>query len=253
MKVCVLASGSKGNVTYIETEKTKSLIDIGMSCAYIEKNLKDIGVDPKEIQRIFITHAHSDHTNGLRVFLKKYNPTIYLTEPMEEEIDLIIDNTFYITKDEEIEDLLVRPIKTSHDAKDSNGYVFISNDKSLMYMTDTGYINVRNFNKLKDHDMYVLESNHDIEMLMKGPYPYHLKQRILGDKGHLSNKDTAYYLSEFTTEKTKKVVLAHLSEHNNTPDKALESYYKAYKKANKKAPTVEVAKQKERLEVVTLW
>ena len=97
-------------------------------------------------------------------------------------------------------------------------------------MTDTGYINVKNFNKLKDHDMYVLESNHDIEMLMKGPYPYHLKQRILGDKGHLSNKDTAYYLSEFTTDKTKKVILAHLSEHNNTPDKALESYYKAYKK-----------------------
>lgn len=253
MKICVLASGSKGNVTYIETKKTKSLIDIGMSCAYVEKNLKDIGVDPKEIQRIFITHAHSDHINGLRVFIKKYNPAIYLTQPMEEEIDLIIDNTFYITKDEQIDDLLVRPIKTSHDAKDSNGYVFISNNKSLMYMTDTGYINVRNFNKLKDHDMYILESNHDIEMLMKGPYPYHIKQRILGDKGHLSNKDTAYYLSEFTTDKTKKVILAHLSEHNNTEEKALESYYKAYKKANKKSPEVEVAKQKERLEVVTLW
>ena len=252
MKICVLASGSKGNVTYIETKKTKSLIDIGMSCAYVEKNLKDIGVDPKEIQRIFITHAHSDHINGLRVFIKKYNPAIYLTQPMEEEIDLIIDNTFYITKDEQIDDLLVRPIKTSHDAKDSNGYVFISNNKSLMYMTDTGYINVRNFNKLKDHDMYILESNHDIEMLMKGPYPYHIKQRILGDKGHLSNKDTAYYLSEFTTDKTKKVILAHLSEHNNTEEKALESYYKAYKKANKKSPEVEVAKQKERLEVVTL-
>lgn len=252
MKICVLASGSKGNVTYIETEKTKSLIDIGMSCAYVEKALRDINVDPKEIERIFITHAHSDHINGLRVFLKKYNPTIYLTEKMEEEINFIIDNTCYINKDTIIEDLLVRPIKTSHDAADSNGYVFISNNKSLMYMTDTGYINVRNFNKLKDHDMYILESNHDIEMLMNGKYPYHLKQRILGDKGHLSNEDSAYYLSEFTTPKTKKVILAHLSENNNDPDKALEAYYQAFKKVRRKAPSVEVATQKERTEVVTL-
>lgn len=252
MKVCVLASGSKGNVTYVETEKTKSLIDIGMSCNYVEKNLKDIGISPTQIQRIFITHAHSDHIKGLRVFLKKYNPVVYLTEAIEEEIGLIIDNVCYINKDETIEDLLIRPIKTSHDAKDSNGYVFISQNKSLMYMTDTGYINVKNFNKLKDHDMYIIESNHDIEMLMKGSYPYYLKQRILGDKGHLSNKDSAYYLSEFTTPKTKQVILAHLSENNNTEKLALESYYKTYKKANKKAPKVEVAKQSERTEVVML-
>lgn len=252
MKVCVLASGSKGNVTYIETEKTKSLIDVGMSCAYIEKKLKEIGINPESIERIFITHAHSDHINGLRVFLKKYNPEVYLTEKIEEEINLIIDKTSYIDKDEEIEDLVVKPIKTSHDAKDSQGYIFISNGKSLMYMTDTGYINMKNVNKLKDHNMYILESNHDIEMLMKGKYPYHLKQRILGDKGHLSNKDSAYYLTEFTTDNTKKVILAHLSENNNEKEKALEAYYKTYEKALKKAPEVEVASQRERTEVVTL-
>ena len=252
MKVCILASGSKGNVTYIETEKTKSLIDVGMSCTYIEKKLKEIGVNPESIERIFITHAHSDHINGLRVFLKKYNPIVYLTPQIEEEINLIIDTTYYLNKDEELEDLIIKPIKTSHDAKDSNGYVFISNNKSVMYMTDTGYINNKNFNKLKGHDVYVLESNHDIEMLMNGKYPYHLKQRILGDKGHLSNKDAAYYLSEFTNEKTKQVILAHLSENNNDKDKALEAYYKTYEKAGKKAPKVEVARQKERTEVITI-
>ena len=252
MKVCVLASGSKGNSTYIETNKTKSLIDIGMSCSYIEENLKAINVNPDEIERIFITHAHSDHIGGLRVFLKKYHPKIYLTEKIEEEIGMIIDDIIYINEEIEIEDLKVDPIKTSHDALDSNGYIFKSDNKSLMYMTDTGYINIKNYNKLKNHDIYILESNHDVEMLMNGSYPYHLKQRILGDKGHLSNKDSAYYLSEFTTDKTKKVVLAHLSENNNDPDKALKAFYRAYEKVNKKAPGVEVAKQKERTEVITI-
>lgn len=250
MKVCVLASGSKGNCAYVETASTKSLIDAGMSCAYIEKALKDIGVEPASIQRIFLTHTHTDHTSGLRVFLKKYGPTVYFTEKMDEELGMLIDDVCYIDDDMQIDDLLVRPIKTSHDVADSNGYVFISEGKSLMYMTDTGYINIRNYNKLKNHDIYVLESNHDTTMLMEGKYPYHLKQRILGDKGHLSNKDSAYYLSQFTSDKTAEVVLAHLSEENNTPDKALEAYYKAYEKCGKKAPKVIVAPQKERTEVI---
>ncbi len=253
MKVCMLASGSKGNCAYVETKTTRSLIDIGMSCAYVEKALKDINVDPNTIERIFITHAHTDHINGLRVFLKKYNPTIYLTEKMDEEIDLIIDDEIYITEDTKIKDLLVRPIKTSHDAADSNGYVLISEGKSLMYMTDTGYINIRNYNKLKDHDIYVLESNHDTTMLMNGSYPYHLKQRILGDKGHLSNKDCSYYLSQFTTNKTKQVILAHLSEHNNDPEIALKTYYETYEKENKKPPKVIVATQKQHTEVIEVW
>lgn len=253
MKVCVLASGSKGNATYIETEKTKSLIDIGMTCGYIEKKLKEINVDSKEIQNIFITHTHSDHINGLRVFLKKYNPTVYLTEEMEEELKLIIEKTCYITKEMTIEDLRVTPIKTSHDAADSNGYIFKTKNKSIMYMTDTGYINMRNFSKLKNHNMYILESNHDINMLMKSNYPYYLKQRILGDKGHLSNKECGYYLSEFTTPITSQVILAHLSEHNNEPALALSEYYKAFKKAGKEPPKVIIATQKERTEVVEIW
>ena len=252
MKVCVLASGSKGNVTYIETEKTKSLIDVGMSAAYIERKLKEINVEPKEIQRIFITHTHIDHVKGLRVFLKKYNPELYLTEKMEEELKLIIDKTTYINDDIKIEDLTIRTIKTSHDVSDSNGYVFINNEKSLMYITDTGYINQKNFSKLKNHNIYIIESNHDIKMLMEGPYPYHLKKRILSDKGHLSNKDSAYYLSEFIGTNTKYVILAHLSEHNNTKEKALEEYKNTFQKQNKKAPKVEVATQNERMEVIKI-
>lgn len=252
MKVCVLSSGSKGNSTFIETEKTRSLVDIGVSCLYVEKALRSIGVEPSSIERIFITHTHSDHVKGLRVFLKKYNCKVIFTEKMDEELGMFIDNYSYIDGKEDIFDLSVLPVKTSHDVADSNGFVFSSNGKSFMYMTDTGYINVRNFPLLKNHNLYLLESNHDIQMLMNGKYPYHIKQRILGDKGHLSNKDCAHYLSEFTSDETKMVILAHLSEENNTPDKALEEYYCAYKKAFKKPPEVVVAKQNERLEVIDL-
>ena len=147
MKICVLASGSKGNSSYIETDETKSLIDLGMSAGYTAKALKNIGVDPSEIQRVFITHTHSDHVAGLKVFLKKYNPIVYLTKRMEEEIDFEIEDKVYIDGDINIDDLNVTVIKTSHDTADSNGYVFSSLGKSIVYITDTGYINVRNFDK----------------------------------------------------------------------------------------------------------
>ncbi len=250
MKVCVLASGSKGNSAYVETENTKSLIDIGMSCAYIEKSLKNIGVNPNDIERIFITHTHNDHIGGLRVFLKKHPVTVYLTEKMLNELDFDIENVCFIDKQEVIDDLNVKVIKTSHDVADSNGYILTEKDKSLVYITDTGYINLKNYHILKNRDFYILESNHDIKMLMEGSYPYHLKQRILGDKGHLSNKDSAYYLSQFASEKTKHIILAHLSEENNSPETALNTYKEAFEKAGKVVPEVIVAKQKESTELI---
>ena len=249
MKVCVLASGSKGNSVYIETGQTKSLIDIGMSAAYIEKSLNKIGVNPNEIERIFITHTHNDHIGGLRVFLKKHPATVYLTEKMLEEIDFDIENICFIEKEENIKDLNVKVIKTSHDVADSNGYILSSLNKSLVYITDTGYINLKNYHVLKNLDFYILESNHDTKMLMEGSYPYHLKQRILGDKGHLSNKDSAYYLSQFVGEKTKHIILAHLSEENNTPDVALTTCTETLKKVGKEVPVI-VAKQKESTELI---
>ena len=252
MKVCILASGSKGNCAYIETDKTRSLVDLGMSASYISKSLKNIGVDPFSIQRVFITHTHSDHVAGLKVFIKKYHPIIYLTEKMDNELDFDIEDKVYIDKTTVIDDLMVDVFKTSHDVADSNGYVFESNGKSVVYVTDTGYIHVKNFNKLRNKNMYVFESNHDVRMLKEGRYPYHLQQRILGDKGHLSNKDSAYYLSKLIGDKTKKIILIHLSEENNKPDIALKTLLDTLNKNDLPIPDIEIACQKESTELEVL-
>lgn len=248
MKACVLASGSKGNCTYIETNKLKFLVDAGPSCAYIERSLRSIGVEPDDIDFIFLTHTHVDHVAGLRVFLKKHHSKVYLTEKMHYELDMDLSDYFYINREIMIEDLDVLPIKTSHDVLESHGFVFTSEGKSIVHITDTGYINVRNFSKLKGKNLYIFESNHDVRMLREGRYPYHLQQRILSDKGHLSNKDSSYYLSKFVTDDTKKIVLIHLSEENNTPDLALNTLLEALD--GKKIPDIEIAKQKERTELI---
>jgi phosphoribosyl 1,2-cyclic phosphodiesterase len=220
MRVAVLASGSKGNSTYIETDNTKSLIDIGMSNLYIENRLKELNIEPDSIDNVFITHTHIDHIAGLKVFIKKHKPHVFLTQKMYEELKETINFESYTILEDKVylNDLVVTYFKTSHDAPDSVGYVFESKNEDIVYVTDTGYINNKNFELLKNRSIYIFESNHDVELLMENPnYPYNTKQRILGDKGHLSNKDSSYYLSKFVGDKTKNIILAHLSEQNNDP------------------------------------
>ena len=185
-----------------------------------EKKLRDIDVEPSSITAILISHTHSDHINGLRVFVKKYNPTLFLSEKMLKDLNDIFPVTNYVLIDDDfsIGDINVEIVKTSHDAPDSNGYILENNGKSIVYVTDTGYINQKNHKKLTNKNVYIFESNYDVEKLMNGKYPYYLKQRILSDKGHLSNVDSAYYLSKFIGKDTKAVILAHLSHENNDPN-----------------------------------
>ena len=220
MKVCTLASGSKGNAVFVASSTTRLLLDLGTTSMYVEKKLRDIDVEPSSITAILISHTHSDHINGLRVFVKKYNPTLFLSEKMLKDLNDIFPVTNYVLIDDDfsIGDINVEIVKTSHDASDSNGYILENNGKSIVYVTDTGYINQKNHKKLTNKNVYIFESNYDVEKLMNGKYPYYLKQRILSDKGHLSNVDSAYYLSKFIGKDTKAVILAHLSHENNDPN-----------------------------------
>lgn len=252
MKVCVLASGSKGNATYVETKKTKLLIDIGTTSLYVEKKLKEIEIDPKEIDAILITHTHTDHINGIRVFIKKYQTKLYVTSKIYEELNnqFPILNYEIIDQDFEIKDIKIEMFKTSHDVLDGNGYILSNHESSMVYITDTGYINRKHHQKLKNKDIYVIESNHDVEMLMRGSYPYHVKQRILGDEGHLSNIDCSNYLSKFIGNKTKNIILIHLSEENNCPEKALNTIHDVFLKHHQSVDHIYIATQNERTELV---
>ena len=249
MKVCVLSSGSKGNSTYVETLNHKILIDIGTSSLYVEKSLKSIGVNPKDIDIVLITHAHIDHVNGLRVFSKKYKPLVYISDKILKESKLNIEN---ISSEENINiDISIKSFKLSHDVTDIRGYVIEENNKSMVYITDTGYINENNFKYIENKSLYVFESNHDVEMLMNNPnYPHHTKIRILSDKGHLSNNDSSYYLTKLVGNNTNHIILAHLSEQNNTEDLALNTLKEVFNKKSIHIKDIRVAKQNEMTELI---
>lgn len=249
MRTVVLASGSKGNVTYVEDKGTRILIDIGRSCGYIEKMLREIDVEPNTINAVLITHTHSDHINGIRTFYKKYKPTIYIMPKMLAALNEFIENfnCCYFTEVTQINDIKVDVIKTSHDVPESVGFVL--ND-ILVYITDTGYLNQKYLPLLSNKSMYIFESNHDIEMLYNGNYPYPLKQRIASDTGHLSNSDASKYLAQLIGNSTKHIVLAHLSKENNTKEKALETLYATIGLNDEM--NVIVAEQDERTQVIEI-
>ncbi len=246
MKIVVLGSGSKGNSTFIDFGTKKILIDVGFSYKQIKERLELIKVDPKEIDAVFITHDHSDHTYGLKVFLKKVKPYLYITKEVEQYIlEEQYEQSVYLTDEMFLDDIFIKVIPTSHDALTANGYLFEYNNENVVYLTDTGYLNHRNFIYLKDKEYYIFESNHDTEKLINGPYPEYLQRRILSDKGHLSNELCAGYLSRLIGPNTKKVILAHISESNNDPTLALETNLKILKENEVDFKNLECASQNE--------
>ena len=253
MKICNLASGSTGNCTYIETGGLKILIDLGKTKQYIETKLKEIGVNAKDIDYVFLTHTHNDHTSALKTFLKGKKTILVLTTEMFSQLsDIDNFNLMIYEEDPNIPNLDIKTYKMSHDAGDTRAFVITENDKSLVYITDTGYINSRYLKKMYGKTAYFIECNHDIEMLTHGPYPEWLQKRVLSDVGHLSNKFTGIYLSKMINENTKEIALMHLSEKNNTEMCALETVNNALSDNDIKNIEISCARPNEQTKVVEL-
>lgn len=242
----VLASGSKGNATLIFNNDTSILIDFGISKKEIEEKLSSIGKNLANLDYFLFTHAHSDH-------IKSYECTpIEKRYTLKNIVPLLKDHELSCYKEYQLGSFLIMPIKASHDSNPTCGFLFKSDNEELVYLTDTGKICKRTFNLIKNKTYYIIESNHDVEMLLNSNRPVILKSRILSYKGHLSNEDSAFYMSNLIGENTKKIVLAHLSEECNTAEKALDTYHNVFALQKNNLDHIEI-KCASQHEVVELW
>ncbi|MFV0342297.1 MAG: MBL fold metallo-hydrolase [Anaerocolumna sp.] len=232
MKLCAIASGSSGNCTFVGSERTKILVDAGISGKKIENGLLGIDVNPDEIQGILVTHEHTDHIGGLGVLARRYNIPVYGTVETihailkTKNIGRIPDDLFrYVRPDEAfmINDITVEPFSTSHDASNPVCYTLCADGHKIGMATDLGKFDAYIISKLAGSEILLLEANYDENMLMVGAYPYYLKQRIIGDKGHLSNDTSAKLIKKLFHDKLKYITLAHLSKENNYDELAYET------------------------------
>ena len=231
MRFASIASGSSGNCIYAGTDRTHILVDAGISNRRIELGLKELGLKAEEVDGICLTHEHSDHIAGLSMYLKKHPVPVYATEgtlnqirkalsvPYAEEflIPIEADRPFSVG------DMEVTPFAISHDAAEPVAYRISGGESQVAVATDLGTYTPYVVQHLQNLNAILLESNHDIHMLETGPYPYYLKQRILGDQGHLCNENAGRLLSEILNDRMTHVLLGHISKENNYPELAWEA------------------------------
>lgn len=222
LKVSILASGSTGNATYVETPDHKILIDAGLSGKKLEELMNSIGRTLKNVDSLFVTHEHTDHSKGVGVLARRYGLDVYANEgtweAMGSRIGKIAVEQKHILAPGQVQSLGgldVESFSVSHDARDPQFYDVHYHNKSFAIVTDTGYVSERLLGTISDADGYLFECNHDVEMLRMGGYPWPLKQRILSDTGHLSNEDGANGLMKALGNRTKRIYLGHLSQENN--------------------------------------
>ncbi len=234
--VCPLASGSKGNSLFVSCNNTSILIDAGLSGIEIERRLNTINIDPESLSAIIITHEHSDHIKGAGILSRRFHIPVYITQKTWQACSNLgkIENLcfFECGTPFEMDQILVSPFSISHDAEDPVGLTLEYKNHKLGIATDLGIVTNLVKEYLKNSNILYLESNHDPEMLINGSYPWHLKQRIKGRTGHLSNMDAGTLVSELKTDHLEHVILAHLSEENNCPEKAVLEVSKSLNASN---------------------
>ncbi len=232
LSVCVLASGSKGNAIYVSDGRTAILVDAGLSGIEIARRMQTAGLEMASLKAIVVSHEHSDHIRGVGVLARRHDLPVYIT-PATATVAANqlgrIDNLqhFEIGRTFRIDGLAVHPFATSHDANDSSGFTIARNGHKIGIATDLGIATGMVKEHLKTCSLLVLEANHDPAMLIQGPYPWPLKQRIKSRNGHLSNQESRDLLAEIKHDGLCHVILAHLSETNNTPEKALQAIQQA--------------------------
>lgn len=228
LEYCSLASGSCGNSHYIKAGQWDILVDVGMSAKYIREALDQIGESMHRIDAVFVTHEHSDHIRGLAVLAKRFHFTIFIARSiyqlLEKQLAHIPLERFVFIEDGlmSLGEVTIEVFSVSHDATHTFGFTFEHEDKKLGIATDIGYIDARARRALSDCDFLVIESNHDEHLVEAGRYPYLLKQRILSERGHLSNKSAGELIADIyhSQGRLKYIVLAHLSQENNYPELA---------------------------------
>lgn len=224
LSVCVLASGSRGNAIYISDGACSILVDAGLSGKAIELRMREKNLDPAALTAVLVSHEHSDHIQGVGVLSRRYHLPVYIAKETlkaaPELGKLHAVNHFECGRGFSIGKIAIHPFSTSHDAADPAGFTFQQNGAKIGIATDLGVATAMVREHLRACVLLILEANHDPDMLINGPYPWPLKQRIKGRSGHLSNQDSKVLLNEIQHDQLQYVVLAHLSETNNTPETA---------------------------------
>jgi phosphoribosyl 1,2-cyclic phosphodiesterase len=250
----MLGSGSGGNAFIVKSDSIMILIDAGLSAAQIHKRMSMRGLSADDITACFITHEHGDHVRGASMLSLRHKVPIYMHPATKQKTSKLWrgNETIHfleIGDSYEFSDITITSIPTSHDSESSMGFLFKNSRYQLGYLTDLGSVSEDTFLAMKDVDFIVMEANHDKEMLLNGPYPMHLKRRVDSRVGHLSNSDSGEFLNLLVElGKLKGAILAHLSEKNNTPEKALET---VLSKLKTKIPVM-VASQHEPSEIIEM-